>query len=257
MPKGKKSGRNKAAPAALIIRDARGARGGKPAAPRAHAQATATEARADERLVERAVAHLRRLVVGGQVQLMAEVGEYLIKEFYGSTEAARSRDPHKPASLSRLAGRTADFGMSPAQLSNAVPIALAVRDLGLELSHELGVSRLRLVARIRDDQQRRLVAETATASGWTVDKLQERLRKLQRPHAGGRPSQPAVAGAVTRLDRAVAEELGDMEALHDDADEVAPRAARALLGRVNHMQERMEKLEKLLQRIAARAADGG
>src|SRR5690242_4197331 len=99
------------------------------------------ESRPDERLVDRAVAHLRGLVVGGQVQTMVEVGEYLVREFYGSIENARSHHPRKAASLALLASRAGEFGMAPSTLAGTVPMALAARELGHGLAQNLGVSR--------------------------------------------------------------------------------------------------------------------
>src|SRR5947208_2202112 len=69
----------KAADSALVVRGV------------VDAEAAPLEPHADDRLVERAVEHLRRLVIGGQVEIMIQVGEYLIENFYGGIEEATSR----------------------------------------------------------------------------------------------------------------------------------------------------------------------
>ena len=216
-----------------------------------------SEARADEALIDRAVAHLRRVIVGGQVRATVEAGEYVIREFYGSVERARSRDPRKDASLARLAERAPEFGMSPSTLAYVVPVALAVRDLGLSLAHGLGISRLRTLTPIKDSEQRRLLAETATSSGWTVAKLRERVRKIEKPHASGRPGLPAIERAVARLARVADVEISDAAGIRAGLDDLTPRRARVLLQSVNRVQADLERVEKLLQRVVARGLTEG
>ena len=228
----------------------------RPAAGTSSAQAQ-SEAGADEALVDRAVAHLRRVIVGGQVRATVEAGEYVIREFYGSVESARSRDPRKGASLARLAERAPEFGMSAATLGYVVPVALAVRDLGVSLADDLGISRLRLLTPVKDGEQRRLLAETATSSGWTVEKLRERVKKIRKPHAGGRPEQPAIERAVARLSRVADAEIRDAAGIRAGLDDLTPRRAKALLQSVNRVQANLERVEKLLQRVVARGLAEG
>jgi len=209
----------------------------------------------DERLVDRAVAHLQRLIVAGQVETYGNAGEYLIKNFYGSVENARSRRADKPASLSRLAERAHEFGMTPSTLGTAVQLALVVRDVGAALAGQLGVSRLRALAPLQEHSQRRLVGETAAAAGWTVEKVKERVRKIARPHAGGRPEQPGVERAVTRIAKVVDAEATP-ERLRASLDTLTAKRAKHLLARVNQTQASLERIEKTLQGVLGRAVAG-
>jgi hypothetical protein len=217
--------------------------------------AHAMEHTIDEHLVEKAVAHLRRVILAGQLQTIVDAGDYLIGTFYGSVEAARSRQPTKQASLARLAERAEEFGMTPATLKYVVPTTLAVRDLGLPLATRLGVSRVRALLPVRDTEQRRLLAEAAVGAEWTVDKLRDRVDRVHKPHAGGRPELPAVERAVVRIAR-VADAETPPEVIREGLDELTPKRARQLLSSVNRIQQQVERLERLLQRAAMRPDPG-
>lgn len=218
------------------------------------AAAGAPERCADEGLVDKAVAHLRRVVVVGQIETAVAVGQYLIEEFYGSVEAARSLRPTKPASLARLAERAEEFGMSPATLAYAVPTALAVRELGAGLSGRLGISRVRALLPVKDVTQRKLLAEHAVSSSWPVAQLKARVREIAPAHAGGRPARPAVQRLVERTAKLFEEEAADAAALRRGADELSPKMARALLVRLNRLKTAQARVEELLVRAATAAA---
>lgn len=210
--------------------------------------------RVDERLVDQAVSHLKRVVVTGQVETIVQVGEYLIENFYGGVEQARSRSPQKAASLARLAGRAEEFGMTEATLGYVVPVTLAARELGAPLAGRLGVSRLRALLPVRDAQQRRLVAESAVSSGWTVERVKARVRQVARPHAGGRPELPNLERLVGRVRRAIGEDA-EAASLRVGLDRLSPARARELLAEVNRIQADVERVEKLLQKAAVKAED--
>jgi hypothetical protein len=209
--------------------------------------------RVDERLVDEAVAHLRKLVVVGQVETLVEVGEYLIEKFYGGIDNALSRSPIKAASLERLAERSGEFGMSAATLRYVIPLTAAAREIGLPLAGRLGVSRLRAILPVKDGTQRKLLAETAVATGLTVDKLESRVRRIARPHAGGRPRSSAIDRLVAGIERVV-ESTGGGAGLRDGIETLGATEARRLLGRLNRIQAELERAEKLLQKAAIDAA---
>ena len=207
--------------------------------------------KADERLVDAAIAHLRRVVVGGQVETLIQVGEYLIENFYGGADEARSRSPFKAASLRRLVARAAEFGMTPSTLGYVVPVTLAAREVGATLAGRLGVSRLRVLLPVKNTDQRRLIAQTAVSSGWSVEKLKTRVRKTARAHAGGRPAIPAIERLVGRAARLLDAQTTSAH-LREGLDRLAPARARRLLADVNRAQENLERVERLLVRAATR-----
>ncbi len=202
----------------------------------------------DERVVERWVNDLRRLVVAGQVELYARVGEYLIEHIYGSVEEARSRRAGKAATIARLGQRATEFGMTAAGLTRAVPFALQVRELGHELSRGLGVRHHRALLPVKNPAEKKLLAEAAVDSGWSAEELKKKVRSVQGKHGGGRPAQPALVVLVRQLDRLLAKAKPAL--YRAQLPQIEASSARRLLGRVNAAQALLEKLEKLLTRAA-------
>lgn len=206
----------------------------------------------DERLVDRAVGDLRRLVMNGQVDLVSRVGEYLIESFFdGSVEAARSKSGSKPASLRRLSERAAEFGMSSAGVMNAVPIALQVREIGKRLASQLLPSHHRALLPVRDRKEKRQLAEAAVAGGWSVTELRKKVGQAKKRHAGGRPKRATVSLLIARVDR-LFEIHQEKLKLEDGLDEMTPPEARILAGQVERLQRQLERVEHLLARVITR-----
>ncbi|MSP63462.1 MAG: hypothetical protein EXR72_24580, partial [Myxococcales bacterium] len=155
----------------------------------------------DERLIERAIAELREIVVGGQIGLMVHVGEYLVQHFFGDVAAARERRANKPASLRRLAERAEEFGMHPSGLMQSVAVAVQVRQFGKRIANALGTSHHIALLPVRDPEEKLLLAEAAGAEKWTVEELRRRIRRVQQPSPGGRPPVPRVRLLITRAAR--------------------------------------------------------
>lgn len=221
---------------------------------RGGARQAAVEAAADERLVERAVRELRALVVQGQLDLVSAVGEYLIANFYGSMEEARSRRPRKPASLAALASRAGEFGMTSSGLRTAVPLALQVRELGAGLARRLSPTHHLALLPMRDSGEKKVLARAAADAGWSVDELRRERERLQQPHPGGRPPAPRLRQAVSRAARALAPVPADD--LRAGLEEIAAPEVRRLLVVVERMQAELERWEKLLVRQLERAPAG-
>lgn len=211
---------------------------------------------ADEELVERAVRELRALVVSGQIDLAVKVGEYILKNFYGgSVEEAQAKRPVKGASLRRLTERAEEFGMSASGVRSAVPLSLQVRGMGVRLSRQLPVTHHLELLPLKDPAEKRLLAETAVAKGWTVRDLRRERGRLQKPHAGGRPSEPTVRVAVGRAARAILDEPSSAIELRRGLESVDAKEARGLLKKVEAMQRELERWEKLLVEAVGRAGE--
>lgn len=201
---------------------------------------------ADERKIDRWVAELRRIVVGGQVELAADVGEFLIEHVYGSVEEARSRHPRKNASLARLAERAAEFGMRPTGVRQAIPIAVQVRELGRPLGLKLTVDQHRALAVLEDAGEKKVLGQAAVDAGWTARELRQKVRLVKRPHRGGRPAQPLLRLFIARMDRQLKE--ADVGVFRSELSVIGESEARRLLARVNAAQALLERVEKLLTR---------
>ncbi len=204
----------------------------------------------DERAIDRWVSELRRMVVGGQVELYARVGEYFIEHVYKGVDEATSRRPSKSVTLVRLAERAEEFGMTASAVKYAVPFALQVRELGMPLAERLRVRQHHALFVVKDPSEKRLLAEAAVASQWDVKELVERVRQLQGKHEGGRPPEPAIVVLLRGIERQFAEVK--IARYKSDLPKLSRGDVRRLLGRVNAAQETLEKLEKLLTRAALR-----
>ena len=204
----------------------------------------------DQRLVERAVQDLKKLVVGGLVKLSAEVGEYLIEHVYLSVANARSRAFDKAATLRALGERAAEFGMTSAGLAKAVPIALQVRELGRPLALRLGPAHHVALLPLQNRDEKKLLAESAVEERWTVVQLRDRVRRLKKPHPGGRRPRPPLAILVEATLRLYDKELLKT-ALYEDLDAIAPAEARRLLTGVVGLQGHLERIQLVLVRLTA------
>lgn len=204
----------------------------------------------DERRLARWIDDLREIVIGGHVDVMSQVGEYLIEKVYGSEEEATSRRGNKMVSIERLSERAGDFGMTAAGLRRAVPIALQVRQLGRTLSTQLGVRHHRALLPVKDGAEKKVLAEAAVEAHWTAEELGKKVRRIHKTHAGGRSRQPGVRLFVERASRAV--EGVDTATLHAGFEQVNAVERRRLLARVNAMQAVLERVEKQLSRSAGR-----
>lgn len=216
------------------------------------------EGEVDEDLVERAVRELHGLVVGGQIDLVVAVGEYLLKRFYGgSVDEARALRPRKAASLRRLAERAEEFGMTATGVRTAVPMALQVRAIGVGLARRLPMTHHLEILPLKDPAEKRLLAEAAVASAWTVRDLRRERGRLQEPHPGGRPPEPALRIAVGRAARLLVGDKVPTAELRRGLDGVAAKEARQLLRQVEAMQRELERWEKLLVEAVGRGAPVG
>lgn len=203
-----------------------------------------------DHLVDRWVSDLRRIVVGGQVEILAQVGDYLIEHVYRGEADARSRRSGKPASIERLAERAEEFGMTAGGLTRAVPIALQVRALGKTLAFRLGVRQHRALLPVKDQTEKKRLALAAVEEGWTAGELQRQVRRAQDPHPGGRPPGPEIRRVVNRAyDVLQGIKIADLQsglAALDAAE------AQELLTRVNAMQVTLERIERLVTKAAVK-----
>jgi hypothetical protein len=211
---------------------------------------TASLVATDDRRVNRWIEDLRVLVIGGQVEVIVRVGEYLLQNVYGSLEEATSRSPAKSVSIQRLAARTSEFGMTPAGLRRAVAISVQARDLGPALAGQLGVRQHHALLPLKDPAEKKQLAERAVDEGWTADELRRRVRKIHKPHPGGAPRMPAVCRLVTRASRLFeGTPPGDLKV---DLDRVPAAECRRMLARVSALRAVLDRVEHLLRDGAAR-----
>lgn len=199
-----------------------------------------------EHVVDKWVADLRRIVVGGQVTVIAEVGEYLIANVYRGEEEALSRRRGKAASIPKLAARAEEFGMTASGLLRAVPIALQVRALGKTLSGKLSVRQHRALLPVKGSAEKKELAEEAVLSRLTATDLQHKVRREHKPHPGGRSKEPP-ARRVTRRMAALTDGISARD-VREGMDRIAPSEARHLLGQLKNVRARIEQMMEALER---------
>lgn len=203
-----------------------------------------------DHLIDKWVHDLRRIVVGGQVEILTQVGEYLIENVYRSEAEARSQRPGKVASIRRLAERAEEFGMNAGGLSRAVPMALQVRALGKHLAFRLGVRQHRALLPVRDTTEKKRLAEAALTNNWTAGELQAEVRRVQDPHPGGRTPAPEAQRIVNRA-WAIFEGVKAAE-LQTGLAGLDVEAAKEILGRVGAMQVTLGRIERAVARVVGR-----
>lgn len=219
--------------------------------PRSTALAPVTSrAEPADHVVDRWVADLRRIVVGGQVEILAQVGEYLIDHVFHGEAEARSTRAGKSMSIRRLADRAEEFGMNAGGLARAVPIALQVRALGKALAFRLGVRQHRALLPVKDHAEKKRLADTAIQENWTAAELQKQVRRVQRPHAGGRTKAPEVRRVVNRAWSTL--QGIKVTDLQIDLTGLDATEAKELLTRVNAMQTTLERIERLVTKVVAK-----
>ncbi len=202
--------------------------------------------------LNRSAPALHSLARDASVDLAIRIGKLVIDRLYdGDLSTWRSRGA-KAHSLRALA-RRADLPVSTSALYRSIALfELSERLGGIEPWSELGVSHLRLVLGLPDDEQRRLLDE-ACASGWTVAELERettaaRTRCVAQGRGrkrGGRPRLPRFVKSLYRL-RKCAEEsdelFGDLEA----AAEMPPDELAQLRATIELVRARCDQLERAL-----------
>ena len=118
---------------------------------------------------------------------------------------------------------------------------------------KLSVSQHEALLPLKNLDEKRVLAEAAVTSRWSVEKLESQVRRLHRPHKGGRPVEPGMRVLVRRLDKLLVEAL--REGLDSGLDDLSPAEARRLLAMVNGSQATLERIEKLLTKRAITQAE--
>ncbi|MEI8258308.1 MAG: hypothetical protein WCJ30_21740, partial [Deltaproteobacteria bacterium] len=158
-------------------------------------------AKPNDALVAKAAKDISAILHDTFARGLREVGDYLLKSFYDDDPALyHSTSPTKHASLSALVKQCGDvdFPVSKTFLSNAIRIAVMVRELpdakNLKLlppSHQVELLRLE-----RAPEKLETIAERAVEKKLPVKKLRAEVRKavagLEKDPRGRKPAPPAL-----------------------------------------------------------------
>ncbi len=207
----------------------------------------------DRALVERAVSQIRGILHKTVARGLEEVGQYLLREFYGDDPELYYSSRAKHTSLATLVDRceTLDFPVSRQFLVNALRVAAVSKALPraavfrrLPSSHKLELVRL------REPETLERFASRALQRKLSVLKLRALVRKETDRKKGasnrGRPRTPQVVRAVEACLRVLKnEETGRLSFSRSDIAELND-AQRA---RVDTALESLEKRVAELRRL--------
>jgi len=174
---------------------------------------------------------IRNLQRMATLDLAMSIGKIIVGEVYGGDLAAWRSRGAKDASFRKLAARD-DLGLSRSSLQRSVAIYEMSERLGVSTWRHLGVSHLRTVLGLPEEQQRGLLTEAEDA-GWTVEKMLSEAAKLKKPDGRGRPTLPAFVKAIGKLDRIADDRdslFGDLDKLDDLSLEEAEKLYQKVVG---------------------------
>lgn len=204
---------------------------------------SASELDEDERIAREALAYIARLERRATLELVIEVGDYLIKVFYGGDlELALSRSPVKGTALGLLEKMAPELEIPVSRLRYAVGMSVSYRELPEKLRDRLSARQHRALLPVKDARVRTRLARKAVDEKLAGDQLSTLVRsELGTAKLGRKPMaevERAVAGARRLLGAATLEAdmaKGRLRALPADTKE-----------RIRHdaivVRERIEKI---------------
>ena len=189
------------------------------------------------------------------VEQAVEIGRLVVERLYdGDLSAWRDRGP-KTHSLRTLA-RRAELPVSSSNLYRSLALyELSTRLGGIERWVEagLGISHLRLVLGLPEDDQRALL-DHAMRKHWTVAELEREAVKVRKrtpakTKRGGRPRLPRFVKSVNRL-RKAAEAPDEMFGDLDAAREMSPERLAEIRDVQSTIRVRCAELDRALERAS-------
>src|SRR5207247_1700085 len=111
--------------------------------------------------------------------------------------------------------------------------------LRLGIGHHLALLPVKNVA------QKKLLAESAIAGGWTAEELRAEVARLQKPHAGGRPPSPPLHILIERAAKLFHPD-GLLSMIHENADQISPSEQRRLLAKAQAITASLERIQRIL-----------
>jgi hypothetical protein len=213
----------------------------------------------DDALVGAAVQEINRLYVQKGLETAREIGECLVRTFFGGDAEVFDAREAGHASFRALADHE-DLRVSHSFLWYAVRLLPQLRALPETVAVALPLSHHRLLLHVKDEGQRARLAERAVSKDLSREQLAEEIRKLREKErvgaARGRKPLPGFVRAFNRLQK-VAQEL-DGDTLDEGAvlnygiDE-----ARQYLDQVESMLAQLGVVRgQLAARVAALGTNG-
>jgi hypothetical protein len=163
----------------------------------------------DRALVDRSVAHIRDVLEKTVSRGLDEVGQFLLKEFYGDDPTFyAASSPMKHASLRKLMDRcdSMELPISRTFLVNALRMAVITKGLPKAATfNRLPPSHRVELLRVREPEKLQRLATRAVEGKLSVVKLRSLVQRAEPPGRGRRPS-PGVLKSIEHCLRLLREE---------------------------------------------------
>lgn len=209
------------------------------------------EAVDDPELLDRVVNHVNRLFLAKGLETAREVGEYLLRQFFGGNPENFHQRGRKHVSFRRLAERK-DLQPSYSFLWSACAVVEQLRLLPANLSETLPLSHHKLLLSVKDRATKVRLAQLAAERGLSKRALEEEVRTLRSRtgvRAGRRPL-PSVVKGLGRLTSAV--KFATDGAVTAESFSDSPHGtAENLLAELNDNIEALQILKRQIQEAMA------
>jgi hypothetical protein len=203
----------------------------------------------DERLIDRAVQHIRMVVVNMVHKGALDVGNYVLEHFFhGDIERVVSRSPFKCASFRLLSERcgSQELPISKSWLHNAVGIAVMLRALPENAAFRLlPPSHQTILLPLREPGAVEVAARRAVSEGLSVRELRRSIHKPPPPNTSRLRERPPIVQMTEEIIRLLNRGRAHFTLTCIDrlSDKDAARAHQAALEALTKLSELVEKLE--------------
>lgn len=220
---------------------------GKPTALVLRSRAAADDDGEAERLAEEALRHIERLERRAKLELVIEIGDYLVEHFFeGNLDLARSFSPVKAKALKRLEELAPTRDIAPSQLRIAVSMSAQYRALPAAVRDRLTVRQHRALLPVKDGQEKSKLARRALADKLSGPALSEIIRRAHGPAKTGPKPQGELERAINAARRALVSAMVE-NALEPAKVRALDPALRARLAReARTLRERIERISDAL-----------
>jgi hypothetical protein len=205
----------------------------------------------DNALLDRTVQDLNHLYTAKGLETARDLGEYVLREYFGDDYHAFKKRNKKHVSFQQLAKRD-DLQPSASFLWYAVNIVPQLRMLPETIASALPLSHHRLLLHVQDEERRVKLAEEAVEKGLSRRALEEKIRRTKKAPEGaprGRKPLPAFVRAFNAVRKAAS--------TIEDLDEIKPEdlstyGVAESIAYLEALESTIAKLEKVRAELCER-----
>lgn len=202
---------------------------------------------ADEALAQEALGVIVRLERRARLELVVEVGEYIVTRFFGGKiELARSFSPTKPEALARLIKLAPSREISASQLQSAIALAVQYRSLPGTVRDRLTVRQHQALLPVKDAQEKTKLARRAISEKLSGPALTLVVRSQQGPARRGPKPMGELERSVSAAKRALVSSLVENALEPAKVKALDPALRTRLLRDARTLRERIERITDAL-----------